>query len=89
MVATPTFVLDGEITRSADLSFAALQSALAEAEEQPFKINRFTDDTDTAGDLLIFNTNAVTTDGSPLTVDVIARTTSGAETIRVDVNVTE
>lgn len=89
IVATPTFVLDGEITRSADLSIASLQSALAEAEQRPFKINRFTDDTDTAGDLMIFNTNAVTTDGSPLTVDVIARTTSGAETIRVDVNVTE
>ena len=87
--ATPTFVLDGEITSSADLTIGTLQSALAEAEQRPFRINRFSNDTNTAGELMVFNANAITANDGPLTIDVIARTASGAQTIQVDVNVTE
>lgn len=85
--ATPSFVVAGE-AQPGGLTTNLLNAAILEAEDAPFKINHFATDNATAGQLIVFNQDAITEDDGPFNLQIEARGTDGNEIIDVTVNVT-
>ena len=86
---TPSFVVNGQALDTVvnPMTTDLLNARLLEAEEAPFKINHYATDVATAGQLLIFNSDAVTEDDSPFDLQIEARGTNGSEVIDVTVRV--